>query len=611
MNIVAGQADALMRPPPSVADALAQNLAQWGVGAVYGVSGANIENFHDAIHRLDGSRLVSIPARSENGAAFMADAHARVHGGLGVCCSTSGGGMMNLAVGVAEAYQEGIPLLAIVGQVPRRFEGRGGFQDSSGIGSTVNAAAMWKAISKDVRQVRSASTFWADLRAVVTAAVNGRKGPGVLLIPKDVFDEPVPPQPEDWPASLSALTERVAPSTSAVEALNTLMDNVRRPVLVMGPLRRGSDAAQAVHAFVRQTRTPVVTTLADVGAFPNDDPLYLGTIGTAGHPSAHRYLNETADLLIAVGTHLELMFRAPIAAALDRCPTVFIGNDPALALRTFPGADAISGDVAQTFAGLLDNRTGKRVWGGRPAGYTLERFLPTLAEPISPTDTPDAQTDPGLLQSDAIMMIQRALPRRGQILFDAGNCAASALHFMTPPSDTSTTIALGMGGMGYAIAGAIGAQVGGNPEDRTVVLCGDGAFLMLGMEGHTAVDLGLPILFVVFNNGKHGMCVTRQQLYFKGRIECSQYSRPSIAQLARGFGDERSLWVGSADNTEALATALDALEDWQWQGPAVLELNIGAEEVPPFTPFLPADAPVGAITPTQNQKQTIHKAHAA
>ena len=220
-------------------------------------------------------------------------------------------------------------------------------------------------------------------------------------------------------------------------------------------------------------------------------------------------------------------------------------------------------------------------------------------------------TDLGLLQSDAIMMVQRALPTRGQILFDAGNCAATAQHYMTPPSDTSTTIALGMGGMGYAIAGAIGAQLGGRAQDRTVVLCSDGAFLMLGMEVHTAVDLGLPILFVVFNNGAHGMCVTRQQLYFEGRIECSQYARASIAQITRGFGDPGSLWVQSVADTDALAAALDDLETWSWNGPAVLELCIGAEEVPPFTPFLPADAPVGEMHPENTQKTPHHPAHAA
>src|SRR5581483_11718227 len=148
------------------------------------------------------------------------------------------------------------------------------------------------------------------------------------------------------------------------------------------------------------------------------------------------------------------------------------------------------------------------------------------------------------------------LPRKGHVLFDAGNCAAAALHYLRIHANVSATIALGMGGMGYAIAGAIGAQIGSPRGTRTMVFCGDGAFLMLGAEVHTAVDLQLPILFVVFNNGMHGMCVTRQQLYFGGRIESSRYPAISVAEVARGLGPPDRLWVASAGTVEELAEAL-------------------------------------------------------
>ena len=113
---------------------------------------------------------------------------------------------------------------------------------------------------------------------------------------------------------------------------------------------------------------------------------------------------------------------------------------------------------------------------------------------------PDA---PVLLQSEALSILQEFLPQNGHMLFDAGNCAASALHYLTMPKGSSGTIALGMGGMGYSIPAAIGAQLESSLETQTTVICGDGAFLMLGLEVHTAVELGLPILFVVFNNNKH------------------------------------------------------------------------------------------------------------
>jgi acetolactate synthase-1/2/3 large subunit len=150
-----------------------------------------------------------------------------------------------------------------------------------------------------------------------------------------------------------------------------------------------------------------------------------------------------------------------------------------------------------------------------------------------------------------------------------------------------------MGGMGYAIPAAVGASMNDGEFRRTMVICGDGAFLMQGMEVHTAVEQELPILFVVFNNAKHGMCVTRQQVYFDGRIECASYAEPSIAQISRGFGASDALWVGRAGTLVELDAAFDALSCWDWAGPAVLELTLRREEVPPFAPFLPADAPQG------------------
>src|SRR5262249_45747114 len=185
---------------------------------------------------------------------------------------------------------------------------------------------------------------------------------------------------------------------------------------------------------------------------------------------------------------------------------------------------------------------------------------------------------------------QPFLPTSGHVLFDAGNCAAAALHCLRIPANVSATIALGMGGMGYAIAAAIGAQMGSPRGSRTMVFCGDGAFLMLGAEGNTSVHYQLPILFVVFNNGMHGMCVTRQQLFFDGRIESSRYPAISVAEVARGLGSPDRLWVGSASTAKELNEILWDHTCWA-DRPGVLQLGLCRGAMPPFTPFLPADAP--------------------
>jgi acetolactate synthase-1/2/3 large subunit len=122
------------------------------------------------------------------------------------------------------------------------------------------------------------------------------------------------------------------------------------------------------------------------------------------------------------------------------------------------------------------------------------------------------------------------------------------------------------------------------------VVCGDGAFLITGLEVHTAVELGLPILFVVFNNGAHGMCVTRQQLYFGGRIECSRYYSVDVAALARGLGPPDRLWVARAATVTEVRAALADYHARHAHLPGVLELDLPVDEVPPFAPFLAASA---------------------
>jgi acetolactate synthase-1/2/3 large subunit len=580
-----------------LADGLATALRDWGVGYVFGVSGANIEHLHDAVFRLGEDRLRSVLARSEAGAAFMADARARVHRTLGVCCATSGGGMMNLAVGVAESFAESVPVLALVGQVPTSHEGRGGFQDSSGVGRTVDAVGLWRSIAKFVARVTSPADFWSLLHQAALVALSGRPGPAVLLLPRDIQAAEVPPMPAWFPRDLAAM-QRPSPvrDQTAARALLERLRQARRPVMIVGSGVARCSNPGAVVRFARECGVPVVTTIGDPGAFPNDEPRYLGTIGVAGHPSAHRYLNEEADLIVAVGSGLDVMTRAPITAALARVPVGVVNVDAGAILRVIDPAFVIEADAGAVFEDWLAAARQRPFQVPRPDGVAATRFVPRLAAPIDPGAAPP---DGRLRQSEAIELLQGYLPAAGHVVFDAGNCAATALHFLAIPAGVTSTIALGMGGMGYALAAATGAQLGSPTGTRTMVLCGDGAFLMLGLEIHCAVELGLPVLFVVFNNQKHGMCVTRQQLYFGGRISASTYAAVDVAAVARGLGGSDALWTGRATTGAELAACLAAYHAEAAPRPGVLELVLPAEEVPPFTPFLPSDAETYVVAPAR------------
>jgi acetolactate synthase I/II/III large subunit len=576
-------------------DALVSTLKDWKVRFVFGVSGANIEHLHDSIHRLGDGELSAVLAKSEVGAAFMADARARVHRTLGVCCATSGGGMMNLAVGLAESYAESVPVLAIIGQPPSTLSGRGAFQDSSGIGRTVDALALFGAMTKYSARIDDAGAFWEALHAAAQAALEGRQGPSVLLVPRDLYDREVGPRPAWFPRDLAEMSRPVVPAGADLFALFEAILAARRPVLVIGTGASRSGDAAAVVRFAMAAGIPVVTTMANPGSFPNDHPLYLGVLGAAGHPSAHAYLNEQADLIIAVGSGLNALTRQPIGPALARCRLAVVNVDPGEITRALAPAIVVRGDAGLAFrelSAMLDvfevTPSSRRPFEGQ----ALRRYVAELAEGPSGVSSGVMTLGPArpLRQSEAMDVLQPHLPEDGHLLFDAGNCASAALHYLHVPRRATSTIALGMGGMGYAIAAAIGAQLGEEAGRRTVVFCGDGAFLMLGLEVHTAVDLGLPILFVVFNNGKHGMCVTRQNLFFEGRLECTEYSGVEVATVARGLGQADKLWVGRAGTRGELGARLAeyaALPDGR---PGVLELSLICEEMPPFAPFLDGNA---------------------
>ena len=623
-----------------LADAVVQALLALDVRYVFGVSGANIEHLHDAIHRLGGGQLLSIMTKSEVGAAFMADGYARVHRRLGVCCSTSGGGMMNLAVGIAESHAESVPVLALVGQSPARGEGRGAFQDSSGIGRTVDAKLLFNGIAKFVRKISRAEDFWPIMQRAVIEALGGRPGPAVILFPRSIWTAEVPLLPTDfarviddsikpvpidklgadpesilqlgnlskgWPINIRLRPGVEANPNAGREGLRALLSELRQarhPVLLVGQgLRRCSNPA-AVIEFARNLRLPIIADMSARADVPNDDPLFLGMLGAAGHPSVERYLRQHADLLLIVGTGLNSMTRAPLlgdAVGLTSKKLLAVNIDLGELDRIVEPPDmrmdrswwnetakglliAVEADAGVVFEELL------ALWREDPFNiapigpYKLQILRPALAEKIAPANQPLAGT---LLQSEALELLQPVLPQGGHLVYDAGNCAAAALHQLYVPPGTSGTIALGMGGMGYAIAAAVGIALGSSNDQRTFVFTGDGSLLMAGFEIHTAVEYALPILFIVFNNSMHGMCVTRQQKFFEGRLECVRYAPVDVTTLARGFGDSDHLWAGRASTAEELKTALSDYMNHAVQ-PGVLELILSREELPPFSPLLPS-----------------------
>lgn len=572
-----------------LSDALVHALISLDVRYVFGVSGANIEHFHDAIHRLGGDSLRSVMTKGEAGAAYMADCRARVHRTLGVCCSTSGGGMMNLIAGIAESYAESVPVLALVGQPPSALDGMGAFQESSGIGRTTDALKLWSTVTKYAAKISGPDDFWPCLKEAVTSALSGRPGPAALLLPRNAHDMDVDPCPDNWGEEIRNLALPPEPPADDIKQLFDAVSCARHPVFILGQGVRRSSDPRAVVEFARKAGIPVVATMSARGEFPNDDPLYLGVMGVAGHPSVHAFLKDKADLFVVVGAGLNFMTRHPLGCDQSDKKFAIVNVDPEGLERVVSPFCILGADAGKVFREMLELFEVNPFKAEPLHDYVHHIYEPCLFPSVLRERCTGEERKGSLLQSRAIAVLQEALPENGHLLYDAGNCATAGLHMTRVPNGSSSTIALGMGGMGYSIGGAIGAQLGSPPGTRTVVFAGDGAFLITGFEIHTAVDLGLPILYVIFNNNMHGMCAMRQQIYFDARLECVSYAPIDVAGVARGFGDPQSLWVGSASTEEELRLRIDEYMS-NCSLPGVLELRLDREEMPPFTPFLPETA---------------------
>ncbi|APA95073.1 thiamine pyrophosphate-binding protein [Nocardia seriolae] len=555
-----------------VADHLVKAVSALGVGHIFGVGGANIEDLYDAAfeHR---KLITAVVAKHEFAAATMADGYARSTSGIGVVCATSGGGAVNLVAGLAEAFASRVPVLALVGQPPTVLEGKGAFQDSSGQAGAFDAVALFTPISRYCARVEAPADLPAHLTHAVTAARRG--GPAVLLLPKDIQQADLV-APDFVPPSHAYRRE--------IESLWRVLDIVRgaratgKLVIIAGDqvARDNARAELARFAAALDAAVGVAPDAKDV--YHHADPGYCGVSGSMGNPELLDALHGAA-LCLLIGTRMPVTARAGMEEALAAVPTVSIG-----ALQPFlPTRHAGSNDLAKTLAELIGELD-----SGAADSAPVIPLHPRVEPGHSLTPLPVPPSDgPGLRYREVVETINDALPPGSDVFADAGNTGAAVVHHLRLPRDGRFTVALGMGGMGYAFGAGIGSAFARHrrPDGslrRTYVIAGDGAFFMHGMEIHTAIEHRLPVTFVVLNNNAHAMCITREQLYYGDRYSFNRF-RPAYpgAGMAAMFPD---LCTHAPESPAELAAALRHCADRP--GPTFIAVDCDPDEIPPFTPFL-------------------------
>ncbi len=539
-------------------DHIVDHLAAAGVQFIFGVDGANIEDLYDAAHFCD--TVTAVAAKHEFSAATMADGYSRSGAGLGVVAATSGGGCLNTVAGLGEALASRVPVLALIGQAPTSLDGRGAFQDTSGRNGALDGEALFSAVSVYCRRITTPEMIATALPEAIIAANRG--GPAVLLLPKDI-------QQSELDVRHTVNLFSPGAQIGNPQAIARALRHADGPITIIAGEQVARDDARGELAQLRsmlRARVATVPDAKDVAGTPGlGSSSALGVTGVMGHPGVATAIADSA-LCLVVGTQLNVTARAGLDDVLASVPTYSIGS----AAPFIPCAHVHTDDLRGSLRLLARELNGV----GRPTGLRVPDVVPRAEL------EPPAHDGAGVRYREAMAALDAALADGTDIVVDAGNIGASAIHYLPARRDGRFVVALGMGGMGYSFGAALGMAFG--RRRRTVVIAGDGSFFMHGMEIHTALQYGLPVTFLLFDNHAHAMCVTREQLFYEDLYSYNRFGASRLgAGLAAMFPGLSSVDVDSIDDLpSALEAALDV------NGPSVVSVECSADEIPPFAAFL-------------------------
>ena len=552
-----------------VVDHIVGHLARIGSDYIFGVDGANIEDLYDAAYF--SSDITAVLAKHEFSAVTMADGYSRSGAGLGVVAATSGGGALNLIPGLGESLASRVPVLALVGQPATTMDGRGSFQDTSGRNGSLNAEALFSAVSVFCWRVLTPDDIVSALPSAIAAARTG--GPAVLLLPKDIQQAVV--GVNGYGGSDGRGFERQGARIGDPHAIVRALRRATGPITIIAGEQVARDDARSeleeLRALLR-AQVACVPDAKDVAGTPGfGSSSALGVTGVMGHPGVADAVAASAVCLV-VGTRLSVTARGGLDDALAAVRTVSIGSASPYLPCTHVHTDDLRGSLTMLTRALSGR--------GRATGLRVPDFVADAEL------SPPSFAGTGVRYRDAVVVLDRVLPDGVDIVVDAGNTGAAAIHHLPVRRDGRFAVALGMGGMGYSFGAGIGMAFGramsNGPSRRTVVIAGDGAFFMHGMEVHTAVQYQLPVTFVLFNNNAHAMCVTREQLFYDDLYSYNRFAPSQLgAGLAGMFPGLSSVDVADIDALPAALERAIAVD-----GPSVVTVECSADEIPPFAAFL-------------------------
>lgn len=495
------------------AEIIVECLKEQGVDTIFGFPGGAVLNIYDALYKAKGD-IKHILTSHEQGASHAADGYARATGKVGVCIATSGPGATNLVTGIATAYMDSVPLVAITGQVPTSLLGKDSFQE-------VDITGITMPITKHNYIVKDVTKLPDIIREAFAIAKGGRPGPVLIDVCKDVtaavteFEHKTPKKVQSIPVGATE-----AEIDKAVEVIN----KAQKPVIFSGGGVSIAGANEEVVELAEKAKIPVTTTLMGLGSFPGTHELFMGLVGMHGTRTSNMAVSET-DLIIAIGARFSDRVISNVKRFAPNAEVMHIDIDPA--------------------------EVGKNVVVNYPLVGNIKKILKLINCKIEKKDDTDwckkviewKSKYPLKYEQDGTLKPQYVVERIYEltegdaiITTEVGQnqlWAAQYYKYSTPRQFISSG---GLGTMGFGLGASIGAQIG-RPDKKVINIAGDGSFRMNCSEIATAVEYKLPIIIAILNNQVLGMVRQWQELFYDSRFSSTTIDRcTDFVALAEAFG---------------------------------------------------------------------------
>ena len=544
------------------AQALIQSLVREGVEVVFGLPGVQIMEIYDALYEQPGIRLISV--RHEQSAGYMADGYARTTGRVGVALVVPGPGALNAAAAVGTAYATSSPVMLISGQVDSAMLG----QNRGALHEVDDQLDVFKPITKWNARTTRAEEIPSLVHMAMQQVVDGRPRPVEIEVPFDIL-----PGSHDIELLEREGAIKQSPDPAKVKEAVELLSRAERPLIWAGGGCREADITTELAQLAEALNTPVITTPEGKGSIPENHPLSAGTF-YYGHGAAY-YTLPQADVILAIGSRMNMNPRTPWSLRPDQV-VIRIDADPEELGKNVESRVGMAADARLAVNEIL------AVWGGGTGasqwhGGELDDIRQKAADDIrglAPLQVEIIETIRSELDDDAIMVAGTTeVAYWGHLAFPA----------LKPRSYlTSSYFAT----LGYAFPTALGAKVG-NPNRQVVATIGDGGFMYASSELSTAVQEGINVVTLVFNNGLLGASRADQMNRYQGRTIGTELLNPDFAQLAEVYGALGIQLTDRRDLGPALRDALNA------NRPAVIEVPMPNLRPPFQTPPHGLDAVIG------------------